>query len=156
MHMIRLLNKLTLGFMTWYIIYKIWNNHMIKSTCMDVSNRLHLLLIWVQNSIPECGSMIITTERHDKDDPYWLLAVAYTSDLYEKFTQSSDLIDLLESASSREDLLLSWSGSLVQISEIFLEVEDRLLEEMKRWKKDGEEIIFSLIFLFFQTLRYKP
>ena len=50
--------------------------------------------------------MIVAIERHGKDDPCWLLVAAHVSDLYEKFTRSPDLIDLLENASSRENLLL--------------------------------------------------
>ena len=47
-----------------------------------------------------------------------------------------------------------------QISETFLEVEYRLLEEMKRWKKDGEKTNFSLIFFsltkpLVQTLEFR-
>ena len=51
---------------------------------MDVSSRSHLLLIQIQNSIPEHGSTIVTIERYDEEDPYWLLTAAHTSDLYEK------------------------------------------------------------------------
>ena len=50
--------------------------------------------------------MIVTVERHDEGDLYWLLATAHAFGLYEKSTQSSDLIGLLESTSSHEDLLL--------------------------------------------------
>ena len=49
--------------------------------------------------------MIITIEIYGKDDFYWLLIAAHASDLYEKSTPSPDLIGLLESASSYEDLL---------------------------------------------------
>ena len=50
--------------------------------------------------------MIAIAERHDKDDLCWLLVAAHASILYKKFIRKPDLIDLLESASSREDLLL--------------------------------------------------
>ena len=136
--------------MTFYIAYKIWKILKIKSACMHVSSRSHLLLIWVQNLIPEHRLMITTIERYGRENSCWLLIAAHTSGLYEKSTRSPDLISLLGSASLHEDLLLDWSGSFLQIFRIFLEVEDRLLEEMKRWKKDGEKnnffLIFSLIF----------
>ena len=94
--------------MTWYVVYKIWKILKIKSAYMHVSNRLHLLLIWVQNSISLRRSMIATAERQGEGDPYWLLAAAHASGLYEKFIRSLNLIDLLKSASSREDFLLDW------------------------------------------------
>ena len=118
----------------------------IKSAWMHVSSRSHLLLIWVQNSIPECGSTISTVERYGKENPCWLLVAAHTSGLYKRSTRSPDLIGLLGSVSSREDLLLGWSGSFFQISKIFSEIEDGLLEKIKRWKKDGKENIFFLIY----------
>ena len=55
--------------------------------------------------------MIITIKRYDRDDPYYLLIAMYGSGLYKRSTQSFDLIDLLESASSCEDLLLGRSES---------------------------------------------
>ena len=75
--------------------------------------------------------MISTTERYDREDLYWLLTAIHASSLYEKFTRSSDLIDLLGSISSCEDLLLGRSEFFLQIFETFSEVED-VLDEMKR------------------------
>ena len=55
----------------------------------------------------EHGSMITAIERHSKEDSCWLLIAAHASDLYRKSIRSPDLINLLRSASSHEDLLLS-------------------------------------------------
>ena len=76
--------------------------------------------------------MISATKRYGEENSYWLLIVAHASGLYEKSTRSPDLIDLLESASSHEDLFLGRSGSFLQISKIFLKIEYELLEKMKR------------------------
>ena len=50
--------------------------------------------------------MIIAAKRYGREGPHWLLTAAHAFDLYGKFTRSSDLISLLESAGSHEDLLL--------------------------------------------------
>ena len=132
--------------MICYVAYKIWKILKIKSACMHVSSRSYLFLIWVQNSIPERGLTNATTERYSRKNLCWLLIAAYTPGLYEKSTRSSDLINLLRSASSHEDLLLDWYGSFFQIYKIFLEIEDRLLEEIKKWKKDRKKYFFSNLF----------
>ena len=105
---------------------------MIKSACMDIRSRLHLLLSGVQNLIPEHGLTIVAAERYSREVPHWLLTVAHISGFYEKSTRSSDLINLLGSASSHEDLLLSLSRSFLQILKNFSEIKHGLLEEMKR------------------------
>ena len=110
---------------------------------------------WVQNLIPKYGSMIVAAERYSKEDLCRLLTAAHMIGLYGKSTRSSNLIGLLGNASSREDLLPSWSEFFFQISKIFLKIEDELLEEIKRWKKDREETIFSFLFFSSQILRIK-
>ena len=76
--------------------------------------------------------MIVAAKKHGKNDPCWLLIAAHASGLYRKSTRSSDLIGLLENASSREDLLLDQFRSFLQIFETFSEIENGLLEKIKR------------------------